>query len=340
LARETFKKSITSEERSKNILPKNRSLINKFLQEKDRKCSDKTILNYSSDMEIFFSWNYLYNDNKYFPDIKKREISDFFNYCISELKWGGARFSRMRSSVSGMADYIVKYYDEEFPTYRNFIKSTIEAIPKVATRKKTILKKEEVDSLLIHLTESGKVQEACLLSLAINSGCRISELIQFKTNFIDENRTAYSGDLFLKTTEELRTKGKGKVGHLIYKYILKDPFLPYYFAWIKERESELEKLGKETDYLFINTVGKPATVQTINSWIKNWEKFLETDVYMHSFRHYFVTHLTRIGMTSDFIIDIMGWKSVAMYTIYNDLTGEDKEWKDTDILKKYLEADE
>jgi hypothetical protein len=45
-------------------------------------------------------------------------------------------------------------------------------------------------------------------------------------------------------------------------------------------------------------------------------------------------------MTSDFIIDIMGWKSVAMYTIYNDLTGEDKEWKDTDILKKYLEADE
>jgi len=340
VSRETFKKIITSEELSEKILPKNRNLIKKYLQEKDRKCSDKTILNYSSDLEIFFTWNYLYNDNKYFPDIKKREISDFFNYCMSELKWGGARFGRMRSSVSGVANYIVKYYDEEFPTYRNFIKDTIEAIPKIATRKKTVLKKEQVDSLLKYLTENENTQEACLLSLAINSGCRISELIQFKTDSVDENRVAYSGGLFLKTTEEIRTKGKGKVGTLLYKYILKDPFLPYYNSWIKEREIILNKLGKESEFLFINTLGKPATVQTINSWIKKWEKYLKEDVYMHSFRHYFVTHLTKIGMTSDFIVDVMGWKSVSMYKIYNDLTGEDKEWKDTDILKKYLEADE
>lgn len=338
MSRGTFKKIITSEELSAKILPKNRNLINKYLQEKDRKCSDKTILNYSSDLEIFFTWNYLYNDNKYFPEIKKREMADFFNYCMSELKWGGARFGRMRSSVSGMADYIVKYYDEDFPTYRNFIKDTIEAIPKVAVRKKTILSEEEVDSLLKWLVENNRKQEACLLSLVINSGCRISELIQFKINSIDEDRVVHSG-LFLKTTNEIRTKGHGKIGHLLYKYVMKEPFLPYYKSWVEEREGILKTLEKEETSLFINTLGKAATVQTVNSWVAGWEKYLNNDVYMHSFRHYFVTQLTRIGLTSGFIIEIMGWKTDAMYKIYNDLTAEDRKWDDTDILKKYLEND-
>jgi site-specific recombinase XerD len=339
LARKTFKKIITSEEISEKILPKNRNLINKYIKEKDRKCSDKTILNYASDVEIFFTWNYLYNDNKYFPEIKKREMADFFNYCVSDLKWGGARFGRMRSSVSGMADFIVKYYDEEFPTYRNFIKNTIEPISKVAVRKKTILSKEQVDSLLTWLVETNKKQEACFLSLAINSGCRISELIQFKIDSIDKTRVVHS-DLFLKTTNEIRTKGKGKVGNLLYKYVMKCPFIPYYDSWIDERTNFFNNVKKESDYLFINTLGKPATVQTVNSWVANWEKYLKSDVYMHSFRHYFVTQLTRIGLTPAFIVEIMGWKTDAMYKIYNDLTGEDRPWEDVDILKKYLENDD
>lgn len=338
MSRETFKKIITSEELSEKILPKNRNLIKKYLQEKDRKCSDKTILNYSSDLEIFFTWNYLYNENKYFPDIRKREMADFFNYCISELKWGGARFGRVRSSVSGMADYIVKYYDEEFPTYRNFIKDTIESIPKVAVRKKTILSKEEVDSLLNWLVENNKKQEACFLSLAINSGCRISELIQFKIDSIEEDRVVHSG-LFLKTTKEIRTKGQGKVGHLLYKYVMKDPFLPYYKPWIEERKSVLKELEKEETSLFVNTLGKAATVQTVNSWVSGWEKYLNNDIYMHSMRHYFVTQLTRIGLTPAFIVEIMGWKSESMYKVYNDLSAEDRNWDDTDVLKKYLEND-
>lgn len=339
MARETFKKIITSDELSKKILPKNRALIDKFIREKDRKCSDKTIFGYKSDIEIFFTWNLLYNDNKYFPEIKKREVSEFFNYCVSDLKWGSARFARVRSSISGLSDYIVKYYDEEYPTYRNFIKDTIETLAKVPSRKKTILSESEVDSLMKWLTENEKIQEACFLSLAINCGARISELIQFKVDSIDENKTVYN-DMFLKTTDELRTKGFGKIGHMMHKYVIKDAFIPYYKSWIKEREKILSELKIETDSLFINTIGKPATVQTVNSWRDKWGEYLDKDVYMHSFRHYFVTHLTRIGLTSDFIIEIMGWKSGDMFKIYNDLTGEDREWTDTDVLKKYLEREE
>jgi integrase len=339
LSRDTFKKIITTKENSDNILPKNRELINKFIREKDRKCSDKTIIGYTSDLEIFFTWNYLYNENKYYPEIKKREMSEFFNYCVSELKWGSARFGRLKSCLSGLSDFIVKYYDEELPLYRNFIKGTIENLAKVAVRTKTILTEDEIKKLLAWLKENGNKQEACLLSLAINSGARISELIQFKITSIEKDRIVHDG-LFLKTTNEIRTKGFGKAGNKIYKYVLKDLFLPYYDEWVVERNIILSNLGKETDSLFINRLGEPAAVQTVNEWRDKWGEYLGKDIYMHSLRHYCVTHLTRIGLTSDFIIGIMGWKSGEMYKIYNDLTEEDKKWADTDVLKKYLEKEE
>ena len=95
------------EEISEKISQKNRNLINKFLKEKDRKCSDKTIIGYASDLEIFFTWNYLYNEDKYFPEVRKIEMSDFFSYCVSDLKWGSARFWRMRSLISSLSDFIV-----------------------------------------------------------------------------------------------------------------------------------------------------------------------------------------------------------------------------------------
>jgi integrase len=241
----------------------------------------------------------------------------------------------MRSLVSVLSDYIVKYYDEEYPMYRNFIKNTIERMPKTAIREKTILKEEDVNRLLKWLRDNGKIQEACFLCLAINSGARISELLQFKTSFIDENRTAYTDNMFLETTEELRTKGRGKIGHRMHKYIIKDAFLPYFYSWIEERK----KLEIETDYLFVNSVGKPATTQTVSNWLKRWEKYLDENIYAHSFRHYFVTQLTRIGMPTDFIVEVMVWKTADMYKVYNDLTGKDKEWTGMDILKKYLESD-
>jgi len=338
VSRKTFKKIITSEENSEKISKENRTLINRFLKDKDRKCSEKTIVGYASDLEIFFTWNMLYNDNKYYPEIKKLEMSEFFSFCVSDLKWGSARFGRMRSSVSGMSDFIVKYYDDDFPTYRNFIKDTIESLPKVAVREKTVLKEETVDSLLKHLFDAGDKQEACFLALAINCGARISELIQFKTTMIDYNNTAFDG-LFLETTEQIRTKGFGKEGHKMTKFIIKESFAPYYEAWISERATFMNGLDKHHDYLFVNQNGDPAKVQTVNYWARKWEKYIKEDIYMHSFRHYFVTHLTRLGLTSDFIIQIMGWKSAAMYNIYNDLTAKDQKWSDTDILKKYLESD-
>lgn len=337
MPRKTYKKVITSPELIEQIDLKNQKLIKVFLRDKERKCSPKTIENYHSDLNIFFVWNLICNGNKFFPEIKKIEMSEFFGYAVDELHWNGKRFARMRSVLSSLSECVIKYYDEEYPTYHNFINSVIEPIPKTAVREKTVLTDEEIDLLLKKLKENGEVEQACFLALAIYSGCRIAELEQFRIDSIDENRVAFGG-IMLETTHKIRTKGFGKEGHQINKYIIKDFMLPYYHDWIKLRKEKLKELNKEDEQaLFVNTLGNKASQTVFREWAESWEKIVGKPVYMHCFRHRFVTHLLSLGMSSDYVAATMGWKSGAlMIPVYNDMEDKDREWKDSEKLQELI----
>lgn len=336
MARKTFKKKITDDELLSKISPLNKQMMEYFLKDRNMKCSDETIKAYRSDLNIFFTWNLLYNKNKDFVDIKKFEFSQFFSYGIEELKWSPNRFGRMKSCLSSLSNFIVNLFDEDYPHFKNVILKSIENLKKNPVREKTILSEEQVDGLLKYLLEINRPQEACLLALAISCGARASELLRFTTSLIDENNTAFDG-MFIETTKEIKTKGFGKQGKLLYKYILKEYFMPYYKVWLKEREVIMKNNNKNHDFLFIKANGDPAILSTIRSWSEKWEKQLGVPFYFHSLRHYIVTHLTRLGLDSDFIIEIMGWSSSDMYKIYNDLTAKERNWKGLDKLKDHLD---
>lgn len=336
MARKTFRKIITTEENTENINPKNKKMIERFLKEKNTRLSDLTIKNYASDLNIFFTWNLLNNENKFFIDIKKIELSDFFNFTITELKWSPARFVRMKSCLSSLSDFIERFFDEDYPTFRNVINKAIESMPKTAVREKTILEESQVNSLLHHLTEKGKYQEACWLSLAISSGSRFSELLRFTTDAIDENNIAFDG-IFLETTKKIKTKGRGKLGKSINKYIIKDLFLPYYNKWLEKRTIIMEENNKNHTAIFVKNNGDPLTEYSVRTWISYFEEFLNIDFYPHSVRHYTTTFLTKIGLPAQLIVEIFGWESSAMYDIYNDLEAKDMEWKELKGLKTHIE---
>lgn len=339
MARKTFKKVITDPNLIEQIHPDNKKLMKLFLQDKNRKCSDATMKGYTSDLNIFFCWVVKYGDNVFYPKMKKYELSNFFSYCVDELKWNGARFARMRSVLSGLSDTVIKYYDEEFPTFRNIINTVVEAIPKEPVREKTILEDDDLQKLLDWLDKDKNLPaEACLLALAVYSGCRVSELELFKINTIDENLTAFGG-LMLETSHKIRTKGFGKAGKQLNKYIIKDLFLPYYKKYIDYREEIIKNTGSDTDALFIQKDGTPATVVTFNSWKNKWEKFLGADLYFHNYRHFFTTKLTLLGLSDEIIIAMVGWSSPEMKKIYTDIEDKDKDWgKDINKLQAFVQS--
>ena len=343
MPRKTFKKIITSPELIEQINEKNKKLMKLFLKDKDRKCSSQTIKNYQSDLNIFFCWAVTNADNKFYPEIKKFEISDFFSFCIDELHWSGKRFARMRSVLSSLSECVIKYYDEEYGTYHNFINSVIEPIPKTPVREKTVLTDEEIDLLLKTLKENNEIEQACFLALAIYSGCRIAELEQFCIDSIDVNRVAFGG-VMLETTHKIRCKGFGKEGHKIEKYIIRDLFMPYYNEWAELRKKKLKELNKvDEKALFINLSGEKASQTVFRDWAESWEKIIGKPVYMHCFRHRFVTSLLGKGLSRDYVIAIVGWKS-DMTGVYNDKEEKDMEWKDSqklqELINKELEDNE
>jgi len=329
--RKTYRKIIVTEELIKQINPVNLDLMEKFLKEKSTRTSPTTIKNYKSSGNIFFVWNVLYNENKIFTDIKKLEFSNFFSFATDELRYGSARANSLRSLLSSLSIFIEKFLDDQYPVFRNIVLKTIESTPKEFRREKTILSDVQVEGLLKWLSETDS-QKAAWFALAVFSGSRFSELMRFTTDILDPTHTAF-GDLFIETLKPIKSKGRGRDGKMLYKYILRDRFLPYYNSWIKDREEIMLKNGKEHTSLFIKNDGSPATDGTIRSWISTMESHLGINLYPHSCRHYLVTEFSKKNIPAMLIKDLIGWSGLEMVNLYNDLTSKDKEWSELENLK-------
>lgn len=338
--RETYRKIITSPELIEQINPVNIKLMDRFLKNFATKRSPKSVVVYKSNLQMFFCWNIENNDNKLFTDIRKIEMLDFFDFALSELKWSPNRFSQMHSCLSSFSEWIENYFDEEYPTFRNLLPK-IEKPTKEAVREKTVLQKEDIDKIFSYLNEEDKIQEQCLLALAISCGARVSELASFTTDLIDEENTVFDG-LFLETTSKIRTKGRGVNGKMLTKYILKDMFLPYYKKWLELRKRIMEENNQEHDFIFIVKDGSPASADRLRDWMGNWSDIVSQPCYPHNFRHYNITFLKSLDIEDDLIVYLTGWAEGTghtMISIYNDLTAKDREWKNLDKLKNALEQE-
>ena len=331
MPRKTYKNIFVTEELIQQINPINKKFVELFLKEKASRASKTTINKYLSDSHIYFCWNIIYNGNKSFIDTKKLDLANFFGFCADSLMWGSARNNSMRSFLSSLSAFIEKFLDSDYPNFKNIILKTIESSPKEFRRDKTILTEKQVIDLLEYLSKIDS-QKACFVALGAYSGSRFAELLRFSTDILDENHTAF-GDLFMETLKSIKTKGRGRSGKLLYKYILKDKFLPYYKQWLKDRDEIMKKNDKAHNALFIRENGDPATEGTARSWVTTIENHLGFPFYMHCLRHYLTTELSRKNIPPALIKDLFGWESTSMVDVYSDLTSKDREWKELENLR-------
>jgi len=322
MPRKTKQNDITSPELLAQVNPDNIRLKRDFIsymQSVQR--SPNTISAYENDINIFFVWNLLKNNNKFFTQVTKRDFASYQHWLINENANSPARVRRLKSSLSSMSNYIQNICDDE-PEFKDF-RSTIKKIENPAMqviRKKTVWSDEDLDALLKELLGSGQNKKACMLALAMFSGRRKSELCRFKVDdFKDENLVC--GGALYKTSDKIQTKGFG-MGKYIYCYTLAKNFAPYLNAWLEERG----RLGIQSEWLFpaaINTT-KQMSDTTLNSWANSFSRMTGQDFYWHSLRHYFTTHLAREGLPDNVIQEIVGWESSEMVRVYKDMSTEEQ----------------
>lgn len=176
---------------------------------------------------------------------------------------------------------------------------------------------KQVEKLIEMLIKDKKYQQACFVACLAASGVRKSEILQFKVSFFTENSLDEEG---MYHTPKIRTKGHGKLGKPLVKFIIKDIVKHAFDLWIEERK----QLGIDTDDLFVvkhKDKWYPAKVSTVNGWMNKFSKIIGEDCYTHAFRHYAATWLKRNGATIDQIKDFLGHNDTSTTQIYIDIDG-------------------
>lgn len=325
MARTTVYNTIATQEKLEKINPENKQLGEdwlEYLQSIDR--SPKSIIAYRSDLNIFWVWCMEFNNNKFFPQLTKREISKFQNHALNTWGWSPNRIRRVKSCLSSLSNCIENVLDDEkeFEDFRSIIRK-IENPAKESVRENTILPDDMVDFLLNTLVENNKYEQACAIAIAAYSGMRKSELLQMKTEFFDETHFVYDS---MWKTDKIRTKGFGRLGKPLNKFILYGA-KPYLDLWFNERD----KRGIESDYLFVSRFKSEDSDEYIweprkdvSHWTDEFSDIIGTDFYFHCLRHYTCTKLHRMNLPSHVIQEFFGWSSGEMLKLYNDLTAEDE----------------
>ncbi len=322
MPRKTKQNDITSPELLSQVNPDNMRLKQDFLDYlRSVQRSPKTIAGYDNDIDIFWVWNLTHNNNKFFPKITKRDYASYQSWLINENGNSPARVRRLKSAISSMSNFVSNMLDDEdeFKDFRSVVRK-VENPAMQQVRKKTVWSDEALDELLDKLTESGQYKKACALALAMCSGRRKAELCRFRVgDFQDENLVC--GGALYKTSEPIQTKGFG-LGKFIHCYTLAKKFKPYFDAWMKQRS----ELGIESEWLFPATGNDKEQMSdtTLNSWANTFSRMTGEDFYWHSLRHYFTTHLAKLGLPDNVIQDIVGWESADMVRVYKDMSAEEQ----------------
>lgn len=314
-----YNDGLTSEQDWTVVNEENKRLLKEFI----RYCtandkSPKTCAQYEAQLKIFFCWNLKENKNKFFVDIKKRDLVSFFGWG-RELGWSSCRLASFRAVLSSFSNFIERILDEDYPTFRNIVK-VLEPIHVENVREKTVVQEDEIISGMEKLVERGEYQLACFLALLASSGMRKSEAAQMKLEyFTDKKEIVFRGLAYI--TPKIRTKGHGVKGKQISRYVFKENFDKYLNLWIKQREI----LNIKNEELFVvkgKTGYKAASSSIFTSWCEKIGKIIGVEnLYAHSLRHYFATSLKKKGFPDSVVISIIQWNKGsggAMLSIYDD----------------------
>ncbi len=273
--------------------------------------SEKTVYNYERDLTVFE--DFLQQADLPFSKLDKKMIMNYKAYLLSndrktpKEKEGKEKLSsfsvnRMLSALRSYLKYL-NDMDYELPVPPDAVKliKTPKKNPKVPDFQKIVNLIESPS----HFEKNKKIalRNRAMLEVLFSTGMRVSELVNFKINDLD-NR----GRIFVR--------GKGKKERFVYLTERAKKHLHNY----------LEVRGDtESPYVFIPYRGKDArkkdkkiSANYIQQKIKKYRNRLELNVPVsaHTIRHAFATYLAESGASPAAIQILLGHESLDTTTRY------------------------
>ncbi len=293
-------------------------------------CSEKTVNEYLSDLRLFFRYVYAKRnsidvgselfektninnlDKDFICSITTDEIYDFFIYVSVDRRNNASSKSRKLSAIKSFYKYVCnkKKLMEQNPA------SDIEA-PKKKQSLPKFLSIEESVALLNAIesdTESKtKERDYCIITLFLNCGMRLSELVGINLNDID------------KELRSLRVLGKGNKERIVY---LNDACKDALLTYLKVRQDpKYKKLN--TNALFISKQYKRLSNKTVQWLVYKYLGLAGLDYKhysTHKLRHTAATLMYQTGKVDVRVLkEILGHEQLNTTQIYTHVSNRGME---------------
>lgn len=272
--------------------------------------SPNTIKGYKSDLNMFFKFllrnrkNPTDNDitDKFISNIQLQDLHDFVKYLEAERKNGANARSRKISSLKSFFEYLLKVGRIENNPALNL------EVPEIKKENPTYLTLKQCQKLLNAIDGDFKERDYCIITLFLNCGLRISELIKIDLDDIQD--------------DILTVTGKGNKQRAI---PLNDMCINAIKDYLKIRNKNINKI-KDVEALFLSKNYTRISTSGVSNAIKKHMKKakLNPDKYTpHKLRHSAATLMLKHGNVDiRSIQEILGHKSVSTTQIYAHVDDE------------------
>lgn len=252
----------------------NRELTEEFLSNSPQ-LSDQTKRIYLSNLMIWFNWVREHNKNKAEYEIKSIEFMKYQNWLISKGH-SSNDISNKRAAVSTINNYIVLFYQDDYPTFKNFIVKGMPRPEKQFVRPKEPPTKEEFENIVSTMEKREDWQKVAYLLYTYDTGCRRAESVQLLKEVVDyepivkeKTVTDEEGNHVVKTVKyyqsnKTRCKGRGKTGK-VRKLSFTERTMDAIKKWLEVRGDD------DCPYVFVSKRGGDGSVKqlscaALNKW--------------------------------------------------------------------------
>ncbi len=297
-------------------------LVNEYISElsivKGR--SNQTVNEYISDLRLFFRFlvakangiqspdelekNYDLSDIDvdFISKITLKDVNDFLIYCAGNRSNNTTTRSRKASSIRGFFKYIADkmHYIEINPVSQLQVAKRKKELPRYLTLEESI-------RLLESVSGPNKTRDYCILTLFLNCGLRLAELVGLNVRDVNLNE------------KTMVVTGKGNKQRKIY---LNKACVDALTAYLEIRPQNALK-GDDRNALFISRLNKRIGRQAVQLMVYHYLEVigLEGQHYScHKLRHTAATLMYQHGNVDVLVLkEMLGHEAIATTEIYTHL---------------------
>ncbi len=297
-------------------------LVNEYISElsvvKGR--STQTVSEYISDLRLFFrflvaersglqspdelekNFDLSYIGLDFISEITLKDVNEFLIYCAGSRSNNTTTRSRKASSIRGFFRYIADkmHYIETNPVSQLQVAKRKKELPRYLTLEESI-------SLLESVEGPNKARDYCILTLFLNCGLRLAELVSL--NVRDVNLTE----------KTMIVTGKGSKQRKIY---LNKACVDALTAYLQVRPQNNLK-GDDRNALFISRLNKRIGRQAVQLMVYHYLEVIGLDgqhYSCHKLRHTAATLMYQHGNVDVLVLkEMLGHEAIATTEIYTHL---------------------